>query len=73
MKLATVRTGDGPEGVAAVLDDGRRVLDLGSAQQRVYGRGHPALASMVALIDGGEAALDLARELVEASPEEAMR
>ena len=72
MKLATVRTGVGPEGVAVVVDDGRRVLDLGTAQQRVYGRGHPALASMVALIDGGEAALDLVRVLVESSPEEAM-
>ena len=72
MKLATVRTGDGPEGVAVVVDDGRRVLDLGTAQQRVHGRAHPALASMVALIDGGEAALDLARGLVESAPEEAM-
>ena len=72
MKLATVRTGDGPEGVAVVVDDGRRVLDLGTAQQRVHGRAHPALASMVALIDGGEAALDLVRGLVESSPEEAM-
>jgi 2-keto-4-pentenoate hydratase/2-oxohepta-3-ene-1,7-dioic acid hydratase in catechol pathway len=47
VKLATVRTSDGPEGVAVVVDDGRRVLDLGTAQQRVHGGAHPALVSVV--------------------------
>jgi 2-keto-4-pentenoate hydratase/2-oxohepta-3-ene-1,7-dioic acid hydratase in catechol pathway len=72
MRLATIRTGDGPEGVAVVLDGGRRLLDLRSAHQRVRGGDSAALRSMVALIGGGEEALDLARELVEAAPAEAM-
>ena len=72
MKLATIRTGDGRERVAVVVDDERRLVDLGSAHERLRGGEHPALGSMVALIGGGEVALDVARELVEAAPEEAI-
>jgi 2-keto-4-pentenoate hydratase/2-oxohepta-3-ene-1,7-dioic acid hydratase in catechol pathway len=72
MKLATIRTGDGRERVAVVVDDERRLVDLGSAHERLRGGEHPALGSMVALIGGGELALDVARELVEAAPEEAI-
>lgn len=72
MKLATISAGDGRERVAVVLDGERRLLDLGWAHEVVRGAASPVLASMVALIEGGEAALDLAGELVEAAPEEAM-
>ncbi|MGH9262360.1 MAG: fumarylacetoacetate hydrolase family protein, partial [Acidimicrobiales bacterium] len=72
MKLATIRTGDGRERVAVVVDDERRLVDLGSAHERLRGGEHPAFGSMVALIGGGEVALDVARELVEAAPEEAI-
>jgi 2-keto-4-pentenoate hydratase/2-oxohepta-3-ene-1,7-dioic acid hydratase in catechol pathway len=71
VKLATIRPGYGRERVA-VVDDQRRLVDLGSAHERLRGGEHPALGSMVALIEGGEVALDLARELVEAAPEEAI-
>jgi 2-keto-4-pentenoate hydratase/2-oxohepta-3-ene-1,7-dioic acid hydratase in catechol pathway len=72
VKLATIRGRDGREGVAAVLNGGRRLLDLGSAHGRVRGGESPALESMVALIEGGEAALELVRELAEEAPDEAM-
>lgn len=72
MKLATIRIGDGRERVAVVLDGERRLLDLASAHERVRGGESGALASMLALIGGGEAVLDLARQLVEAAPEEAI-
>jgi 2-keto-4-pentenoate hydratase/2-oxohepta-3-ene-1,7-dioic acid hydratase in catechol pathway len=72
VKLATIRIGDGRERVAVVLDGERRLLDLGSAHERVRGGKSAALASMLALIGGGEAALELARQLVEAAPEEAI-
>ncbi len=72
VKLATIGLGDGRERVAAVLDDGRRVVDLGSAHVLMRGGESPRLASMMALIAGGEAALEVAGELVEAAPEEAM-
>jgi 2-keto-4-pentenoate hydratase/2-oxohepta-3-ene-1,7-dioic acid hydratase in catechol pathway len=71
VKLATIRPGYDRERVA-VVDDQRRLVDLGSAHERLRGGEHPALGSMVALIEGGEVALDLARELVEAAPEEAI-
>ena len=72
MRLATIRTGDGRERVAVIVDDERHLVDLGSAHERLRGGEHPALGSMVALIGGGEVALDVARELVEAAPEEAI-
>jgi 2-keto-4-pentenoate hydratase/2-oxohepta-3-ene-1,7-dioic acid hydratase in catechol pathway len=72
VKLATIRIGDGRERVAVVLDGERRLLDLGSAHERVRGGESAALASMLALIEGGEAVLELARQLVEAAPEEAI-
>jgi 2-keto-4-pentenoate hydratase/2-oxohepta-3-ene-1,7-dioic acid hydratase in catechol pathway len=72
VKLATIRIGDGRERVAVVLDGERRLLDLGSAHERVRGGKSAALASMLALIGGGDAALELARQLVEAAPEEAI-
>jgi 2-keto-4-pentenoate hydratase/2-oxohepta-3-ene-1,7-dioic acid hydratase in catechol pathway len=72
VKLATIRIGDGRERVAVVLDGERRLLDLGSAHERVRGGESAALASMLALIGGGEAVLDVARQLVEAAPEEAI-
>jgi 2-keto-4-pentenoate hydratase/2-oxohepta-3-ene-1,7-dioic acid hydratase in catechol pathway len=72
VKLATIRIGDGRERVAVVLDGERRLLDLGTAHERVRGGESAALASMLALIEGGEAVLELARQLVEAAPEEAI-
>jgi 2-keto-4-pentenoate hydratase/2-oxohepta-3-ene-1,7-dioic acid hydratase in catechol pathway len=72
VKLATIRIGDGRERVAVVLDGERRLLDLASAHERLRGGESTALASMLALIGGGEAVLELARQLVEAAPEEAM-
>ncbi len=72
MKLATIHGSEGRERVAVVLDGGRRLLDLDSAHERVRGDASPVLGSMLALIEGGEPALELARQLVEAAPEEAM-
>jgi 2-keto-4-pentenoate hydratase/2-oxohepta-3-ene-1,7-dioic acid hydratase in catechol pathway len=72
MKLATIRATDGRERLAVVLDGEHRLVDLGCAHERLRGGEHPALGSMVALIEGGDSALDLARELVAAVPEEAI-
>jgi hypothetical protein len=54
VKLATIRSGEGREGVAVVLDGERRVLVLDSAHERVPGGESAALASMMALIEGGQ-------------------
>ena len=62
MKLATFRTGDAVKiGVVNVAPN--TVFDLAAASARA-GKPNPAYASMLALIDAGDSALDAARELV---------
>ncbi len=66
MKLTTFTTGTGPHHVGIVHDDGATLFDLTAA-----GRGALSFASMLALIDGGDAALDEARALFQAGKEDA--
>jgi hypothetical protein len=64
VKLATIRIGDRRQRVAVVVDDERRLLDLGSAHERVR-RGESARLGVDAGVDrGGEVALELARQPV---------
>jgi 2-keto-4-pentenoate hydratase/2-oxohepta-3-ene-1,7-dioic acid hydratase in catechol pathway len=58
VKLATFRSG-GREKVGLVHGNDSRLFDLATAAERA-GKGHPAFASMLALIDAGPAALDQA-------------
>lgn len=69
MKLLTYRTAEGPR-IAALIDAGRaldlaRAADLGRADEGAF-------SSMLALIEGGEAALDRARTLLATPVEEAV-
>jgi len=64
MKLATVATSSGPR-VCVVLDDGH-VLDLETASEARTGTKDPSFATMVALMEAGEAGLDRARAAVTA-------
>jgi 2-keto-4-pentenoate hydratase/2-oxohepta-3-ene-1,7-dioic acid hydratase in catechol pathway len=63
MKLATYRTSDGDK-VGALTGDANRVIDLAAASA---GRHSGAFRSVLSLIEGGESALDLAREVAEAA------
>ena len=63
MKLATFRSG-GREKIAIVHGNDARLFDLAAAADRA-GKADPALASMLALIDAGPAALDRARMLFD--------
>ena len=63
MKLATFRY-DGREKVGVVHGNDRRVFDLAVAADR-DGKGSPAFASMLALIDAGPGALDQARAVFD--------
>lgn len=60
MRLATYDHADTTR-IGAVLND--RVLDLQAAHQARHGATSPHLTDMLALMDGGDAALDLARDL----------
>jgi 2-keto-4-pentenoate hydratase/2-oxohepta-3-ene-1,7-dioic acid hydratase in catechol pathway len=59
--------------LGAWTDGDRRIVDLQTAAERREGAPVPAFASMQDLMEGGEAALDLARTLVQAMPDEAVR
>ena len=63
MKLATFRNGNG-EKIGLVHSGDTRLFDLAGAAER-DGKGNPAFASMLSLIDAGPAALDLASRLFE--------
>jgi 2-keto-4-pentenoate hydratase/2-oxohepta-3-ene-1,7-dioic acid hydratase in catechol pathway len=60
MKLVTFRTGTGKAHIGVVHDDLQTLFDLTEA-----GNGMETVSSMLALIDGGDAALDRARDLFE--------
>ena len=64
MKLATFVSAGGPA-VGAVDTSTGSVLDLQAAHRKLHGKDSPHLASMLALMDGGDAALDAARSLQE--------
>jgi 2-keto-4-pentenoate hydratase/2-oxohepta-3-ene-1,7-dioic acid hydratase in catechol pathway len=70
MKLATVAQGARPH-PALVLDDGCYLL-LDQAWELLTGDPSDSLASMLAIIDGGQAALDQVHRLREAVPAEAI-
>jgi 2-keto-4-pentenoate hydratase/2-oxohepta-3-ene-1,7-dioic acid hydratase in catechol pathway len=62
MKLATIRSG-GQDKIAIVHAGDTKLFDLAAAAAREGG--NPAFASMLALIDAGEGALDAAHALID--------
>jgi len=72
VKLVTFRdrrAGRGARGAAragALIDGGTRVLDLQAAHRARYGRASARLGSVLAIVEGGEDALELARALAAA-------
>ncbi len=66
MKLATYQAKNRTARVGAVIDDATRIVDLQSLHQARYGDEAPALRSMQELIEGGDAALDMAMSLARA-------
>jgi 2-keto-4-pentenoate hydratase/2-oxohepta-3-ene-1,7-dioic acid hydratase in catechol pathway len=63
VKLTTFRSG-GRDKIGIVHDNDSRIFDLDAAAARA-GAANPAFASMLALIDAGDGALDAARNLFE--------
>jgi 2-keto-4-pentenoate hydratase/2-oxohepta-3-ene-1,7-dioic acid hydratase in catechol pathway len=62
MKLVTFRGDDGADRLGAWIEDGTAIVDLQAA------RAEPAFASMLALIEAGDDALDAAKAIVAAPP-----
>jgi len=65
MKLVTFRARRGSARAGALIDDETLVLDLQAAHRARYGRSSPSLASVLAIIEGGDEALELVRSLVD--------
>jgi 2-keto-4-pentenoate hydratase/2-oxohepta-3-ene-1,7-dioic acid hydratase in catechol pathway len=73
MRLVTFVGSDGFERAGALLERDQLVLDLQAACRVDQGAENPALASVLALAEGGEAALELARRLVARAPAAAVQ
>lgn len=65
MKLVTFRDARDRERTGALYDEGARIADLAAGHESLAGAPAPALASLQSLIEGGAAALDLARRALE--------
>jgi 2-keto-4-pentenoate hydratase/2-oxohepta-3-ene-1,7-dioic acid hydratase in catechol pathway len=68
MKLVTYRKGRAQPRAGALIDDGRAVLDLQGTHRALHGKSSKHLTSVLAVLDGGDDALNLARSLAAESP-----
>ena len=68
MRLVTYTDAEGVDRAGALLDQDLQVLDLQSAYRAREGRDSQALSSILALVEAGEPALELARTLVARAP-----
>jgi 2-keto-4-pentenoate hydratase/2-oxohepta-3-ene-1,7-dioic acid hydratase in catechol pathway len=71
MRLVTFQRNGGPQKAGAFLDDNTRVVDLAAAGETASGA-DPRLASVLAVIEGGDAALDRAYEAIKKAPPSAI-
>jgi 2-keto-4-pentenoate hydratase/2-oxohepta-3-ene-1,7-dioic acid hydratase in catechol pathway len=72
MRLVTFSAGRAKRRAGALIDRDGAIVDLQAAQRARHGRAAPAMASVLAIVEGGEQALDRARELAAAPPESAL-
>jgi 2-keto-4-pentenoate hydratase/2-oxohepta-3-ene-1,7-dioic acid hydratase in catechol pathway len=63
VKIATFHLSDNAECIGAVVDGDSRIVALQATHEARFGRPSPALASMQALIEAGDAGLDLAQSM----------
>lgn len=71
MRLVTFESG-GLRRAGAFIEGDARIVDMAAAHQQRHGAHAPELADMLALIEGGDDALDKAREAVKSAPETAI-
>lgn len=64
MKLVTYER-NGQQRAGALVDGDRRIVDLADAHEQAFGESHAAFASVQAMIEGGDAALDRAYETLK--------
>ena len=72
MRLDTYRDAVGLQRAGALLEKYQLVLDLQVASETIHGHARPEFASVLALVEAGEGALDAARALVQRTPASAV-
>ena len=65
MKLVTFQSGRAAARAGALIDGDRKVLDLQAAHRSRYGESSPLLASVLAMAEAGDAALEVAGKLIK--------
>ncbi len=70
MRLVTYQKGDAPERAGALIDGDTRIVDLVEAHGAVSREAGPA--TVLAVVEGGDAALDRAREAARRAPSSAI-
>ncbi|MBL8380647.1 MAG: fumarylacetoacetate hydrolase family protein [Burkholderiales bacterium] len=65
MKLVTFRNGRGRARPGVLIDNDRKVLDLSAAQRARHGKAAKWFASVLAIVEGGDEALEAAAKLVK--------
>jgi 2-keto-4-pentenoate hydratase/2-oxohepta-3-ene-1,7-dioic acid hydratase in catechol pathway len=72
MRLVTFQRNGGPEKAGAFLDDNSRIVDLAAAHAVAFGDEPSGLSSVLAIVEGGDAALDRAYETIKKAPASAI-
>jgi 2-keto-4-pentenoate hydratase/2-oxohepta-3-ene-1,7-dioic acid hydratase in catechol pathway len=72
MRLVTYRDAGGFQRAGALLEKDQLVLDLQVASETIHGHARPEFASVLALVEAGEGALDAVRALVQRTPASAV-
>ena len=70
MRLVTFQKGDGNLRAGALIDGDARVVDLAEAHMAAFGR--DGAASVLTIVEGGDAALDQAYEAIKRAPASAI-
>jgi 2-keto-4-pentenoate hydratase/2-oxohepta-3-ene-1,7-dioic acid hydratase in catechol pathway len=71
MRLVTFQLPSGEQRAGAFIDGDARIVDLAEAHAEAFGE--RALASVLDLVEGGDAALDRAKETVKRAPQSTIR
>src|SRR5260221_3742382 len=67
MRLVTFTVGNTPQRTGALVEGGRKVLDLQAAYGRTYHGSSPVLETILRVITAGDEAVDMIGQLLEAS------
>ena len=65
MKLVTYKRGDGAMRAGAFIDGDTRIVDLADAHRSAFGEDHAPFASVLGMIEAGDATLDRAYETLK--------